>query len=527
MTQSFCGNCGTGLPHGANWCHGCGVAVAPTQAAPAPVQQPYAGQSPYEQAPYPQPHPVAVQGPYAAGAPQPPQPPGGSGPYGTAPYAGGPGAPRPGWGVLEGLLAGDWAGAARHAGFAVLAMLGVSFVGMLLVAGGELGFAETFVLILGGVCLAVGGDAFAESEARMLAYDYWEAGVEVSVGILPLTVTLVGVLVLGASFARRLRKREVTRGRDVLLHLVRTALVFTLPFLPLPLLTRYTADTSDDGLGDIVDVEGVLGVGVWSSLSGALLFAVAATGLVALFRSSAPLLGRLRPRMFPALMAALAVFVTGALAAVVFIIWALVENGGDDGTSQFLGVWVLAFVNGMAAAVLWTAGVPLTAEGGLASDISDSAGGSQTVSLLTFTDEHGAFWLAPVVLFVVMLCVAVVVVLRQHTILEARLEGLRFAAALGLVALGAALLLRIAVDSSAGGAGGFGSSASATATFNPFLAAFVLALWGAVTGLIAPAIAAGLSPQLVQRIRGRYGMAPAPAPVPPAATPPAPQQQWG
>lgn len=401
-------------------------------------------------------------------------------------------------------------------------MFAVSLIGMLLVANGQLGFGETLVLVLGGVSLAVGGDMFGEAQAS----SFESGGTSVDIGILPLTVTAVGLLVLGSSFARRLRKRGVTGGRDVVLQLVRTSLLFSVFFLPLSLLTHYRPDRSaDDGLADLVDVEGRIGVGVWTSLSGALLFAVAATGLVALLRGSGPLLGRFRPRVFPALMGALAVFAVGALPAVVFVIWGLTDVP-DGGAVTFLGVSVLGFVNGMLAAVLWTAGVPLTGQGGLAGEFTR---GSDSIDLRTFTDLSGAYWLAPVVLFAVMLCVAVVVVIRQHTLVEARLEGLRFAAALGVVALAAALLLRIVVQTSTGGGPGFGASATAAATFNPFLAAVVLALWGAVTGLLAPALAAGLHPGIVQALRRRFGMAPqrtvAAPPTAPTA-PPQPPQQW-
>src|SRR3712207_4514265 len=125
MTQTFCGNCGTGLPHGGHWCHGCGVAVASTQAVQAHVQQSYPGQAQYAQQSAVTPA-YSDQAPYAVGAPPMPQPAAyAPGPYGAAPYAGGPGVPPQGWGALEGLLSGDWAGAAKSAGLAVLAMLGV------------------------------------------------------------------------------------------------------------------------------------------------------------------------------------------------------------------------------------------------------------------------------------------------------------------------------------------------------------------------------------------------------------------
>jgi hypothetical protein len=442
-------------------------------------------------------------------------------PYGAPPppirYGGD--AARPGGGALEALVTGDWPGAARTAALAVLAMLVVSVAGMLLVANGELGSGDTVALVFAGVCLAVGGDAFANAGTDV----FESGGASVDIGVLPLTVTLAGMLVLGSSFGRRLRRRGVTGGRDAVFALVRTALVLSLLFVPLALLSSRSPDPfADEGLGEVLDIGGRLGVGVWSSTSGALLFAVAATGLVLLFRRSTPALVRFRARVFPALVGALVVFAAGVVAAVVFVVWALVDIGDEDGVASFLGACLLAFVNGVLAAVLWAAGVPLTGEGGLTAEVVGTRSGSSSISLLTFTDLSGWFWLAPVVLLLVVLPVAVVVVLRQHTVVEARLEGLRFAVALAVVALGAALLLRIAVDSTVGG-GVFGATAAATATFNPFLAAFVLALWGGGTGLLAPAIAAALPPGLVGAVRRRYGMAPPPRSGP-AVPPPPPME---
>ena len=54
---------------------------------------------------------------------------------------------------------------------------------------------ETVALVLAGVCLAVGGDVFGEAEAG----SFESAGASVSIGILPLTVTVAGLLVLGSS----------------------------------------------------------------------------------------------------------------------------------------------------------------------------------------------------------------------------------------------------------------------------------------------------------------------------------------
>ena len=520
MTDRICGSCGAPVGPGTAYCGSCGSPVAPVQGGPAPAPA----------APYVHPHgatsvlqPGAPYGGPPAGGPY-GAPAQGGAPWGSAtPQAGGPAAR----GVIDALLGGDWRGAVKAAGFSVLAMLALALVGVLLLAAGELGFREIVALTAGAVCTAVGGDVFVETSADIFGGDEFSGSSEEffgdavasgsgSLGLLPLTLTLTGLALLAWLFVRSLRARGVHGGRDVLLQGARTALVFTVLFLPLALLTRYRIDEFDEEFGGI----GRVGVSVWSTLTGALLFAVATLGLVWLFsrhtRGGLPTrLAAVRAQAVAPLLGALTVFAAGLLGVVAFLIYSLVQY--DERVAQ-LGVLVLGAGNGALASVLWSAGVPLGTDAGIAGlGIGELTGGGAVdgIDLFTFTDESAWVWLAPVVLLLVLLAVATVLTVRQNSVEDARREGFRFAGALAAVAFVAALLLRISTGFS-GGVAYFGGSGSASATFNPVIAAITLGVWGLVAGLLGPVLATRIPSSLVTRLRGRFGVA-APRPAAPAA----------
>ena len=512
MTGRSCGSCGAPLGPDTAYCGSCGSPAAPVQGGPAPAA-PYtpphgATSAPQHGAPYGTP-PAGV--PYGA-------PGQGGAPWGSAaPQAAG----AAGRGAIDALLGGDWRGAVKAAGFSVLAMLALALVGALLLAAGELGFREVLALTAGAVCTAVGGDVFVETSAEFFGGDeFFDSGGEEffgdsgvvsgsgSVGLLPLTLTLTGLTLLAWLFIRSLRARGVHRGRDVLLQGARTALVFTVLFLPLALLTRHRIDEADESFGTI----GRVGVSVWSTLTGALLFAVATLGLVWLFsrqtRGGLPArLAAVRAQAVVPLLGALAVFAAGLLGVLAFLIYSLVQY--DERVAQ-LGALVLGGGNGALASVLWSAGVPLGTDAGVAG-LGLGAAASEGVDLFTFTDQSAWVWLAPVVLLLVLLAVATVLTVRQNSVEDARREGFRFAGALAVVAFAAALLLRMSTEFS-GGVSVFGGTADASATFNPLIAAIALGLWGLVAGLLGPVLATRISSSLVTRLRGRFGVA-APRPV--------------
>jgi hypothetical protein len=478
-----------------------GYPAAAPQYAPqqAPVHQGHTQQFHTQQLPASQAPDTAPQPQWAATPPPPVQP--APAPWGAAGHVPAAASGQPGRSFVDALLNGDWGGAARTAGIAVGAMLAVSLLGMLLITEGGVGFRETIALVFAGVCLAVGGDAFAEADAESF-------GGSVTLGLLPLTVTLVGVGLLGWLFAKQVRNQPTTT--DGLLQGARTALVFAAFFLPMSLLTRYETEQSD-----VLGLVGQLGVGVVSTLIGALLFAVAALGLAWLFARTSVLPGRVRTFVDKArapLAAAVAVFAVGLLAALVALIWSLVEQ--DEPMIQ-MGVAVLAAGNAALISVLLSAGVPLNMEGSVSGSLLGQfvPTGSGSVDLFTFTDESGWLWLAPVVLLAAVVLVAAALAVRQNTIEDARREGLRFAGALAAVAFAATLLLRIGMESASGVDEFSSATADGSVMFNPIFAAVVLAVWGVVAGLLAPVVAAKLPAGFVVGVRRRFGAAEPTTPV--------------
>ncbi|MBM7806961.1 hypothetical protein JOD57_002798 [Geodermatophilus bullaregiensis] len=408
--------------------------------------------------------------------------------------------------VVDALLTGDWGGAARAGGLAVAAMGAVSLVGVLLATGGGIGFRETIALVFGSVCLAVGGDAFTEAGAESFASS-------MSLSLLPLTVTSAGLGVLAWQSVLQLRRAASATPGDTLLQGVRTVLVFTTCFLPLALLTRYEVESGSDDLAGLVGGLGV-GVGLLSTVIGAVLFAVATLGLTWSFSRSTVLTGRLgavRDASRAPLVGALAVFAVGVLAVLCALGYGLVEV--DEPMAQ-VGATVLAAVNGVLASVLLSAGVPLNVEGNAtAGPLGELwSSGPQQVDLFTLTDASAWAWLAPVALLATTVLVAAALAVRQNTVEDARREGVRFAGALAATAFVAALLVRIAGESEFPEYASFGGGVSVT--FNPLMAAFVLGLWGVVTGLLAPVVAAKLPSGFVLGVRGRFGAAAQPVQSP-------------
>lgn len=536
----FCGECGTARAPGARFCGNCGAPAVEAVAAdgtsadgaertsvlhrpelPEPATayappQPAHGQPPYGS---PAHDTVPDHGPRAHGLPPSPGPAqhwsgqaptgpaasaGGTQPGGVPWATGGPGAT--GRDSVDALLGGDWAGAAIAAAAATGVMAALALISLLLLGAGDAGTHEIVAATAMLVCAAFGGDLFA-SDRGGFDTDGFGLG-SASVGALPLTLTLAGLTVLVVVHRRR------TRGagpRDLLFQGIRTTLVLAALTLLLALVSRVQTGTDPD----LFSAPGRVGASVPSSVVGAVLFAVAALGLAGFSTRGAALperVVRVREQVRAPLLAAAAVFLLGLLAAVAGLVYTL---STEDDQLQQLGVALLALPNLALGTVLLTMGVPLRAEGSFfglgagASDVSADAA-SSTVSLLSLTERSALWWLAPVVLALVLVALAVVVVVRQHTLPAARREALRFAGCLAVLAAVAAMLLRISGSGSSSASSLF--SGEGSVLFNPVVAAVVAGLWGLAAAVAAPQVATKTSGSLVQGVRRRFGTAPPPAP---------------
>lgn len=512
MSGQYCGSCGAPTPPGTRFCGNCGAALTadepPTQVLP--TQPPSTPSTPPPPAPPTPPTPPA-------------SPPPGSYPVGPPPVAASPGhgprveqnpfaGARPfgsdtsgGRSPFDAFLTGDWAGAAIAAAGCLGVMATGALVSGLLLEISGLGVRELISFVLIAVAAALGGDITVSAGG-----DLGDGlGGSSSLGLLPLTLTFAGLTTLGLLFRRRLRSTAITDNRDLWLQVLRTAAVLAPFTLLVALLSRFKND--GDAEDSLIFPGLTISAGIVSSVFGALLFAFAALAItvcLAFPHALPPRLQRLRPALFPGLAAGVLVFAVGLLAAFGGLVYLLATQ--DEKAAQ-VGTAVLLLPNAAISIVLLTMGVPLNANGNIG---GSSTGAADTLTLLTFTDENAWFWLAPLLLVATVLTAATAVVLRQQTVLDGRREGFRFAGMLALVAFLATLLVNLAgevfgfaFDESIGG--------EIELSFNPVVAAFVAALWGAAAGLLAPAVAGTLSAGTVASIRRSVGTAPGSPPAAP------------
>lgn len=530
MSGPFCGNCGAQHAPGARFCASCGTPTAEQPAESSTQVLPTAPLPPAAPAPPAEP-PAPAAGPAAPGGATPPTsttpPPGYGAPggYPPPPYAGpAGGSPQPayappaehnpfagaspfaatpgGRSPMDALLGGDWAGAAIASGICLGVMTVIALLSAVLLEVYETGARPMISFVLIAVAAALGGNIGVSADED-------EGDFSSSLGLLPLMLTFAGLTALALTFRARLRRKGLNAARDAWFQVLRTALVLAAMTLVVALVSRYKAKESDSF--DFEDLEEAfvfpgltLFAGVLSSVFGALLFAVAALAItiwIAFPQVLPAPLQRLRSQTVPSLGASLGVAIVGLLAALGGLVYTLATE--DDKAAQ-VGTALLLLPNFALGIVLLAMGVPLNVE-------ADSDGDSEeeTVNLFTFTDENALYWLAPVVLALTLVAAATVVVLRQHTVLDGRKEGFRFAGVLALCAFLGTLLVRIAGDIG-GIAFAEDLNGEATVAFNPVVAAFVAGLWGLAAGLLAPALAGLLPPGAVGSLRRRFGTAPVP-----------------
>lgn len=528
MTSSFCAACGSPLAAGSRFCASCG---APVVAAPAPA----AGLSPAPTGADVGPASTGTAPPAGATAmPRPPrqssdgpaasQPtafqstesqPTESQPTGSQPTAspsshaapdGGAQTPStpfadqgriPRRSPLDDLLNGDWGGALLAAGVALLAMLAVSFLGVLSITGADVGarplVVSTGLLVLSGL----GGDLLGASDGGV------EAG-SFRLGILPLTLTVLGLTVLTLLYLRAARRQGSARRSELALHAVRTVLAFTALVFVLSVVARFRADGGDAALDFL---EGRISADILASVLGAFLLSTTALtfGVLLCRRDAVPAAVRTwRDRLVPAFTAAVTVLGVGVLVTAILAAYELAT--GTERAEQ-LGVSLLFLPNVAWSLLLLMLGVPLRLDGspqGLGGFGADSGGATDTaVTLLTLTEDSAWVWLGFLLTVATILATAIVLALRQPTVAAARREGLRFAAAFAVTAFVAALLLRITGEAS--GALATDVTGEYAVRFDPLLAALAAGLWGLVAGVAAPAIGMRLPPGLALWIRRRFG----------------------
>ncbi|WP_037781380.1 streptophobe family protein [Streptomyces sp. HGB0020] len=208
---------------------------------------------------------------------------------------------------------------------ALVAMSVVAALGLLAAGAGDLPDGAFPRVVVATVVTAVGGTVELSGNAGALAES--AAGLTV----MPLSVTLVGALVLGSGFLRPLRHRAVAGGPELAGWAARIAVLWLLALLGLAFGARQTFAVSlgDGTLGDLGDVFGLSPkVGFTTDVPLTLVFGVlwlAGVLVLALLVSpGAPLPGRLlrfqesvRPAAYAMVVLLLAFVVLGVVIALI------------------------------------------------------------------------------------------------------------------------------------------------------------------------------------------------------------------
>ncbi len=416
----------------------------------------------------------------------------------------GPTSARPsGMSRLDTLLGGDWGGAAIAAAGCVGVMSLLALAAALMILGGAGGAREAVVLTALSVAAAFGGDVHLSGSAYLPLLGSGSG--RSSLGLLPLTLTFTGLSVLGGLYGRRLTTTGARALDDALMAAVRTLAVLAALMFAVALLSRVSANGRGDGPFEGA-FAGTLSAGMGSTLVGTLLFGAAALAITIAITRHRVLPARLqavRGLVAAPLFAAVLVFTVGLIAAVGLLLYTL---STETQQAQQLAAAILALPNAAIAVVLMALGVPVRATswgGGLFGDLDAAEGDS--LSLLNLAERVSLwYWLVPVMAGLVIISAAVVLVLRQNTLPDARKEGLRFAGALAAVSVIATLLVRVSGSVAISSSDSFGR---ASLSFNPALAALLAAIWGFIAVVVAPLIAAKLSPGAVTAVRRRFGTA--------------------
>ncbi|MFC8513107.1 streptophobe family protein [Streptomyces sp. NPDC057257] len=385
---------------------------------------------------------------------------------------------------------------------AVLAMGVVAALGLWAAGAGDLPDGAFPRVVTATVVTVVGGTIELSGNAGGLAKS--DAGLTV----IPLSVTLVGALVLAAGFLRPLRHRAVAGAPELAGWAARIAALWVLALLGLAFGARqdFTLSLGDGTVSDLGDLFGVSPkVGFRTDVPPTLLFGLlwlAGVLLLALLVSrGAPLPGRLlrfqesvRPAAY-AMVVLLLAYV--ALGVAIGLVTAIARGHRVETLAVILLglpnlVW-LALTLGLGAT--WTGrvqgpfGLPMP-------HVLDEVLRTKDVSTLnlgTLSDYDGRVWWLVAVDAVLLLVAAFVMAARSPARVRAWQHALHMAVALALTVLMICLVCRISAHYglSVLGIGDLGGDLSGDLFLKPKLwsALGLAVVWGLVTGFLGALLA--------------------------------------
>ncbi|MGW5129318.1 streptophobe family protein [Streptomyces sp. NPDC004069] len=390
-----------------------------------------------------------------------------------------------------------WAQALTTVLAAVVGMGVVSALGLWAAGAARLPGNAFPRVVAATVVTAVGGSVDLSGDAGALARTH--AGITV----MPLSVTLVGALVVAAGFLRPLHHRAVAGARELAGWAARIAVLWLLALIGLALAARQTfaVDLGNGALGVIGGLFGVapeVGFAAQVPLTAVfgLLWLAGVLVLALLVAPGAPLPTRLLRRREPVRPAAYAMVVLLLACVVVGLVVALVTAATRGDPAEHFAVILLGLPN-----VVWpvfTIGLGATWDGRvdgpfglpmprLLDEVLRTPDVS-TLNLGTLAEHDGRVWWLVVVDAVLLLGAAYLMAARTPAGTRAWRHALRMAVALVLTVLTICVVGRVSAHYGLSllGLSDVGGNLSGELLLRPrFWSALGLAaLWGLVTGFL-------------------------------------------
>lgn len=389
------------------------------------------------------------------------------------------------------------------AGAGIVAMIVVAALGLWAAGAADLPGGAFPRVVAAVVIIAAGGSVGLSGDTGDLAQ------ADAAVDVMPLSVTLVGALVLAAVFLLPLRHRAVATTGELLDRVARIAACWLLFLLVLALLARHsfpisTGDGVAEDIGEDLGANPTVGfrADVPATLGVGLVWVLAVLALAFVVSRKAPLPSRLlhfqrsvRPPAFAMLLVLLGYVAIGLVVGVIV----LLTHGH---ATETLAVLLLGLPNlvwmalGTGTGGAWTGhvdqpiGLPMPS---VLDQVLRTRGGERTLDLGTIAEYDGRAWLLVAVAAVVLLAAAFTAAVRSPAGLPAWRQGLEMALALALTLLVVGLLTGISAryGLSLIGIGDLGGELGGEVSLQPELPRLVAAgaVWGLVTGFLGSLLA--------------------------------------
>ncbi|WFB10820.1 streptophobe family protein [Streptomyces sp. LX-29] len=386
---------------------------------------------------------------------------------------------------------------------ALAAMFATAALGLWAAGAGDLPGGAFPRVVAAAVVSAVGGEIELTGEVGFVG------GTDADLDVIPLSVSLVGALTLGALFLLPLRHRAVAGGGEILGRAGRTALLWLLGLLLVVRLARHSfriglGDELAEEIGEALGVTPTVGfrAAVAPTLVLGLLWLLVVLALALAVSRTAPLPSRLLPfqdTVRPAVFAVVALLLAYVAAGLVAGVIVAIVRGKPVETFAvlLLGLPNLAWMAlGLGLGGAWVGRVPapvgLPMPKPLADVLRETDGGEATVNLASLAERDGRAWLLAVFAALAVLATGVLLALRSPAGTAPWRLALRLGVALAVTLLAVGLLTRVSADFGLNLLGlGDLADLGGEVTLRPasLLLLGLGALWGALAGLLGGLLA--------------------------------------